>query len=324
MDQAVEQSNFDDSASIEDALMDYLEPETSQEQDEDLDGDQPETEEDDSELDETEEDEQEQEDEDEVIEDEEAEQDTFTIVIDGEDVAVTRDELLNGYQRQADYTRKTQDLASQRKQADEAFTQQRQDIEAQAQQMNVLTQQLQQMTQADQNIDWNQLMDEDPAMYIRMKEQAGQRQQALAQANQQQQYLQQQSQAEQETKQQEFVAKQYDQLLTEWPEWKDSTKAQAGKQAISTYLEGNGFNSEEIGQLSDFRTLKVIDKARKYDELQAGKPQVKKRANKAPQLIKPRSGRTTGNANNDARAKQLKRLKNSGSKQDAALLLQDL
>ena len=40
--------------------------------------------------------------------------DTYNVKIDGEVHEVTLDELQNGYQRQADYTRKTQELASER------------------------------------------------------------------------------------------------------------------------------------------------------------------------------------------------------------------
>ena len=40
--------------------------------------------------------------------------DSFTVKIDGAEQQVTLDELQNGYQRQADYTRKTQELASER------------------------------------------------------------------------------------------------------------------------------------------------------------------------------------------------------------------
>tara|TARA_R110002020_G_scaffold247770_2_gene461742 strand:- start:5822 stop:6541 length:720 start_codon:yes stop_codon:yes gene_type:complete len=39
---------------------------------------------------------------------------TYTIKIDGEESQVTLDELQNGYQRQADYTRKTQELSAER------------------------------------------------------------------------------------------------------------------------------------------------------------------------------------------------------------------
>ena len=44
---------------------------------------------------------------------------TYTVKIDGRDTEVTEDELLSGYSRQADYTRKSQVLAEQRKKMDE-------------------------------------------------------------------------------------------------------------------------------------------------------------------------------------------------------------
>ena len=44
------------------------------------------------------------------------EQDVYTVRVNGEDVDVTLDEALKGYQRESDYTRKTQQLAEQRKQ----------------------------------------------------------------------------------------------------------------------------------------------------------------------------------------------------------------
>ena len=46
---------------------------------------------------------------------------TFTVVIDGREQEVPMDELLKGYQRQSDYTRKTQDVARQRDDAAQAL-----------------------------------------------------------------------------------------------------------------------------------------------------------------------------------------------------------
>lgn len=43
---------------------------------------------------------------------------TFEVTIDGEKKQVTQSELINGYQRQADYTRKTQALADERRQVE--------------------------------------------------------------------------------------------------------------------------------------------------------------------------------------------------------------
>ena len=46
--------------------------------------------------------------------------DSYTVKIDGREERVSLDELQNGYQRQADYTRKTQELASERKRLEQA------------------------------------------------------------------------------------------------------------------------------------------------------------------------------------------------------------
>ena len=43
------------------------------------------------------------------------EQPVYRVTVDGEEIEVTQDELINGYSRQQDYTRKTQELANQRK-----------------------------------------------------------------------------------------------------------------------------------------------------------------------------------------------------------------
>ena len=42
-------------------------------------------------------------------------QESFTVKVDGQEVQVSREELVNGYQRQADYTRKSQQVAADRR-----------------------------------------------------------------------------------------------------------------------------------------------------------------------------------------------------------------
>lgn len=46
--------------------------------------------------------------------DDDTSDETFTVTVNGEEIEVTRDELLAGYSRQSDYTRKTQELAAER------------------------------------------------------------------------------------------------------------------------------------------------------------------------------------------------------------------
>ena len=49
------------------------------------------------------------------VEEEAPQLQTFTVKVDGQEVEVTQEELINGYSRQQDYTRKTQELSQQRK-----------------------------------------------------------------------------------------------------------------------------------------------------------------------------------------------------------------
>ena len=70
--------------------------------------------------DEAEEEETEESHEEEESEDESETETVYTVRVDGKDVEVTEDELLKGYSRQADYTKKTQELAEYRKQMDTA------------------------------------------------------------------------------------------------------------------------------------------------------------------------------------------------------------
>ena len=62
----------------------------------------------------------EQEETEEVTEQESSEEQYYPIKLDGEDMEITLDEALKGYQRQSDYTKKTQALADERKQIEAA------------------------------------------------------------------------------------------------------------------------------------------------------------------------------------------------------------
>ena len=60
----------------------------------------------------------------------EQEEDVYTVKVDGEEIEVTKEELLKGYMRQADYTRKTQALAEDRKKFTQPYQQPTQQTQA--------------------------------------------------------------------------------------------------------------------------------------------------------------------------------------------------
>ena len=111
-------------AEAQEALLSLLEPEeetpeTEEAQPTEVEESQPE-EEDESFEGESEEEEESVEEEEESEEpDEESEGTLYAVTVNGEEQQVTLDELMSGYSRQSDYTRKTQDVAKERKQMGE-------------------------------------------------------------------------------------------------------------------------------------------------------------------------------------------------------------
>ena len=61
---------------------------------------------------------------------ENSEEPIYTVTIDGTNYEVTQDELIQGYQRNADYTRKTQELAAEKQQTSDFVERSKKDVEA--------------------------------------------------------------------------------------------------------------------------------------------------------------------------------------------------
>ena len=272
----------------------------------------------------------EEETEEEVTEEEEfevvAEEDLkYTIKVDGEELEVGIDELKNGYQRQADYTRKSQALAEQRKET-EGIQSERMRLEQERQMYANGLQMLQEQQSAKlsefENTDWTALKDEDPYQYMLKKDEYRDAQERVNNVAQQQVLIQ-QEQAEQANKARaHFVQQEYSKLVNALPEWNDASSTI--KKDVQEYATSVGFRPEEINQLADHRSVLIIKKAMEFDRLTTKVAPKKKAVKKVPKVQK--SGR--GNSNEDAAAeavnKKRARLRKSGKQDDAASLFFDM
>ena len=253
----------------------------------------------------------------------------YTVKIDGEERQVTLNELQDGYQRQADYTRKTQALAEQRKQAEDFSSKYASEVEQIQAERNYYVQSLQHlidgsMGEVDKfaNLDWEQLKAEDPLEYVSMKDEFRDRQERFHSI----QHEQQQAQGRQEA----VVAQNYSQSLAEegkkleeaLPEWKDPKLRQKLVTKLRSYAADQGFTEDELTSLSDSRSVMVLLKAQKYDELQKTDVKSKKLRNK-PRVV--RSGSPSSKADNDKarRKSDMKRLRQTGHINDAVGLFED-
>jgi len=272
----------------------------------------------------------EEETEEEVAEEEEfdvvAEEDLkYTIKVDGEELEVGIDELKNGYQRQADYTRKSQALAEQRKET-EAIQSERMQLEQERQMYANGLQMLQEQQSAKlkdfESVEWESLKAEDPYQYMIKKDEYRDAQERVNNLVAEQQMVQQEQAQQAQQARAHFVQQEYSRLVQSLPEWNDSNSTI--KKDIQEYATSVGFKPEEINQLADHRSVLIIKKAMEYDKLTTKVAPKKKAVKKVPKVQKSGRGNSKEDAATEAIKKKRTRLQKSGKQQDAASVFYDM
>ena len=249
---------------------------------------------------------------------ENSEEPYYAVTVDGTELSVNLEELIQGYQRNADYTRKTQELAQERNQSSEFVERSKKDVEAKLQKLNELNNAAQaQLQQEYANIDFEKLYDEDPVEAARLEHKMRKKHEQLAQVSQQTQSL----QAEEFNK---YLEEQQKQLVKKMPEFLDEQKGPRFKQQMRDYLSNVGFKDQEINSIYDHRYVMLVKDAMSYRNLQKAKPEIKKKVANAPKVVKGGVAKSKGQANAEARRQQLSRLRKTGQVRDAAKFFRNL
>jgi hypothetical protein len=270
-----------------------------------------------------------QEDEEEETEEVEAAPQVYKVIIDGEEVEVSLDELQKGYSRQSDYTRKTQQLAQQRKEA-EAL---QQDYAQRVQHLNQFAQNLQQQPDipepqwtADPQA-WERLRHEDPVQFVLEKDAARDRQLARQERQQQMQYL----QSEQQNLQQQQFAQHLDtqrQQLNELiPAWSDKETAKAEKAELRKWAsDAYGLTEQDLSQAYDARLVKILYDAWSANKTTSQAKQQLKKPQESTVKTAPKLGRNFTPTDEGASRlkKSMQRLQKSGRNQDAVAVFDAL
>jgi len=257
-------------------------------------------------------------------EEEEAEEETprdekFIVKVDGKEIEVPKDELIRGYQREADYTRKTQKLAEERKLVESEFQQVRGEREQYAQILGQLQQKLQEFEPPEP--DWNRLEVEDPTEYARQWTSHQRRQQQKYAVQAEQDRLNQLRQAETQKQIQAVLAQETARLKEKIPEWSSPEKAKAEGKALLEYGQNLGFSEQELNGITDSRALLALHKAWKYDQMMSKRPEFQAKIKKAPKMASPGSAGSVGSKSGELNNAK-KRLAQSGSVRDAASLFE--
>ena len=200
---------------------------------------------------------------------------TIPIIVDGVETRVNLTEAAKGYQLQADYSRKTAALATERKQAEASLQQDRAEL---ADKQRLLDEQLAQMT--EQEPDWEVMARDNPLEYLPAKENWLKKQAAQQDAMARNQQT---SQAQT----QEFRQRTAEVALQSMPEWATDEGFAQNASGRMTAALGAGFTEVEYNGAVDYRLAVLLEKASRYDAMQSNTAAVEKKLASVPKVLKP-------------------------------------
>jgi hypothetical protein len=306
--------------SIENAAELLLEqPETELEEevedtDDDSEGLEPESQDQDEDENENEDDFEDDEDEDDAV----PESQTFTVKIDGEEKAVTLDELKQGFSGQKFVQKGMQENAQARKQTEDVYNA----LLESRQQVTDLFAKLQNGGAARQPIKPDlAMLDTDPIGYVEANARFEHDMQTYQSEMQQYQQVANDQAHAQNLALEAHRNQEMSKLLEIMPDLQDPVKGKAMKEQMLAVGNEYGYSQDEISTIVDHRAIRVLEDARKYREIVAGKSKAVEKAThkKRTQPLKAGSKKVKSSAK-DIRNKQ-NRLKTTGSIDDAVALM---
>ena len=248
------------------------------------------------------------------------EQPRYKVKASGEEVEVTLNDLIKGYQREADYTKKTQTLAEQRKQVEServVIEQAKQERDQYQQRLAAIEGALRQAPQ--ENLE--ALKETDPIGYaVKVAEQT-QRERQLQAIGAERARIAEQQQAEQSQHLSQFLAVEAQKLSDAIPEYADEQKSVQVKKDIRDYAKKIGWSDQELANVYDSRAVLTLYKAMQYEKLMNNKAGVTKKVSEAPKMLKAGVSRQ-GDANTEQTKKAQAQLRKTGRVADAANLLE--
>jgi len=248
---------------------------------------------------------------------EEPQQELYKVRVDGEELEVSLDEALQGYQRQKAFTKRSQEAAEMRKAAEKEAAEAKQARDYYAQQLEVVAQQISQTI--PQEPDWVSLAKEVTAEeYNAIRAEYDSRMTNLARVEQERQAVAQQQAAEQEEALKKHLAAQRSEMLERIPAWRDDERRDTERVNVINYARSVGFSEQEVAQATDARAVELLYKAMQWDNLQKKKPNAKKRTKQAPKMAKAGQPRSKKQAASRSRQQAMGRL-NKERSVDAAV-----
>ena len=238
--------------------------------------------------------------------------DLHQVTVNGEKIDVDLDELKAGYQKDADYRRKTEEIAIEKRELKSEEDRLKNQYSTKMDDLNSLVVTLNAEINNDMNSkELDALWDEDPTEAARVDRKINKRKQSIQQA-------QQKLREHQESQFQEILKNEQKKLHLRHPEIADPIKGAKVKSNIMGYLSSKGFTNDDVARIYDSRMFDVIMDGMKAN---ATKPNLVSKKLKPSTVVKSGVKTTKEDINSQSRLKKMNALKKSGSAKDATELL---
>ena len=246
---------------------------------------------------------------------EEQETNLHQVIVNGERIDVDLEELKAGYQKDADYRRKTEEIAIQKRELKSEEDRLKNQYSTKMEDLNSLVVTLNAEINNDMNSkDLDRLWEEDPTEAARVDRKIQKRKQTISDA-------QQKLREHQQAQFQEILREEQRKLHIRHPEIADPIKGATVKSNIINYLNSKGFSNEDVNRIYDSRMFDVIMDGMNFKKAESVKPGLVSKKVKPTRFVKSGVKATKEDMDNKSRLEKIKTLKRSGSPKDATDLL---
>ena len=241
--------------------------------------------------------------------------DLHQVIVNGEKIDVDLEELKAGYQKDADYRRKTEEIAIEKRELKSEEDRLKKQYSTKMEDLNSLVVTLNAEINNDMNSkELDKLWDEDPTEAAKIDRRIQKRKNTIQEA-------QQKLREHQQTQFQEILREEQRKLHLRHPEIADPIKGATVKSNIVSYLSSKGFSNEDVSRIYDSRMFDVIMDGMNFKKAKEAKPNLVSKKVKPTKFVKSGVKSTKEELNSKSRLNQLKALKKSGSAKDASDLL---
>ena len=241
--------------------------------------------------------------------------DYHQVKVNGEVIEVDLEELKAGYQKDADYRRKTEEVAQEKRDVLTEKDRLAKQYTTKLEDLNSLTLTLNAEVNNDLNAkELDALWDEDPTEAARIDRKIRRRKDTLSQA-------QNKLRNHQQAQFQEVLKEEQKKVAVKFPDLSDPVKGNTLRTGMVNYLLKKGFSNKDVSEVYDSRMFDVIVDGMKFQDNKRLKPTLVNKREKPSRVVRSGVKTTKADENSQARLGKINNLKKSGLAKDASDLL---